>query len=191
MTSIKDAIKNWEAKEAKKAADAGLPEPPKAADAERVLLCVKIFHHSRARAILSCSQVRPAAAHSEDGQHTGHSESVQAPCSVVQCHRSNRWSQGNGFYCISVRYIVLAAALVFCSQSCCNHPPRTPEEAHYAARVILMPDHSAAIKSRRSPAWRISWTRWRSFGSRALQLPMHALVARTVFLTFLISDTTA
>jgi hypothetical protein len=39
MTSIKDAIKNWEAKEAKKAADAGLPEPPKAADAERVMLC--------------------------------------------------------------------------------------------------------------------------------------------------------
>jgi hypothetical protein len=46
MTSIKDAIKNWEAKEAKKAADAGLPEPPKAADAERVMLCVKIFLHS-------------------------------------------------------------------------------------------------------------------------------------------------
>jgi hypothetical protein len=41
MTSIKDAIKNWEAKEAKKAADAGLPEPPKAADAERVMLCVQ------------------------------------------------------------------------------------------------------------------------------------------------------
>jgi hypothetical protein len=40
MTSIKDAIKNWEAKEAKKAADAGLPEPPKAPDAERVMLCV-------------------------------------------------------------------------------------------------------------------------------------------------------
>jgi hypothetical protein len=40
MTSIKDAIKNFEAKEAKKAADAGLPEPPKAPEAERVLLCV-------------------------------------------------------------------------------------------------------------------------------------------------------
>ena len=38
MTSIKDAIKNWEAKEAKKAADAGLPEPPKAPNAERVML---------------------------------------------------------------------------------------------------------------------------------------------------------
>ena len=40
MTSIKDAIKNWEAREAKKAADAGLPEPPKAPEAERVMLCV-------------------------------------------------------------------------------------------------------------------------------------------------------
>jgi hypothetical protein len=40
MTSIKDAIKNWEAREAKKAADAGLPEPPKAPDAERVMLYV-------------------------------------------------------------------------------------------------------------------------------------------------------
>ena len=46
MTSIKDAIKSWEAKESKKAAEAALPEPPKAADAERVML----YARARARA---------------------------------------------------------------------------------------------------------------------------------------------
>ena len=45
MTSIKDAIKNWEAKEAKKSADAGLPEPPKASDAERVMLYKRVAAH--------------------------------------------------------------------------------------------------------------------------------------------------
>jgi hypothetical protein len=74
MTSIKDAIKNWEAKEAKKAADAGLPEPPKAADAERVMLCahpIIFIKYPTAHTMPDCHvtrlQVRPAAAHSEDG----------------------------------------------------------------------------------------------------------------------------
>ena len=117
MTSIKDAIKNFEAKEAKKAADAGLPEPPKAPEAERVLLCVisapfsepthkciktrfillaLLFSHS------SLNQVRPAAAHSKNGQHSGYSQSLQAPGTLLQRNRSYSWPKGHGFSQIAV-----------------------------------------------------------------------------------------
>ena len=75
MTSIKDAIKNFEAREAKKAAEAGLPEPPKAPDAERVMLYVLLSTHSiqRFRPFIDTLQVWPAATHSKNGQYSGHS----------------------------------------------------------------------------------------------------------------------
>ncbi len=68
MTSIKDAIKNWEVKEAKKAADAGLPEPPKASDAERVMLYISFAAHLRFIPYLTTLiQVRAVATDSKNG----------------------------------------------------------------------------------------------------------------------------